>query len=113
MLILSCIFWLLKPYYLCGSFLVLMYNIFNNCKEKKSKKNPCQETYVKAECIRIFMLKYFRSALAIQKNNWNLGNVVKKFHFNKKKYIKKENTVKVIQANLIFFYNENLREISS
>lgn len=73
-------------------FLVLTYNIFNNWKEKKSKKNPCQKTYVKAEYIRIFVLKYFRSALAIQKNNWNLGNVVKILHFNKMKYIKKENT---------------------
>lgn len=60
------------------------------------------------------MLKYFRSELGIQKNNWNLGNAVKILYFNEIKYIKKENTqLKVIQTTLIFFYNENLGEMWS
>lgn len=33
-----------KSYYPCNHFLMLMYNIFNNCKEKKSKKNIFQES---------------------------------------------------------------------
>lgn len=36
-----------KSYYPRDYFLMLMYNIFNNCKEKKSKKNLCQETMQK------------------------------------------------------------------
>lgn len=61
----------------------------------------------------MLMLKYLRSPLAI-KNNWNLENVGKILHFNKMKYIKKENTqLNAIQTNLICFCNENLREMLS
>lgn len=60
------------------------------------------------------MLKYFRSPLAIKNNNWNLENVGKILHFNKMKYIKKENIqLKAIQTTLIYFCNENLREMWS
>lgn len=58
------------------------------------------------------MLKYFRSPFAIKNNNWNLENVGKILHLNKMKYMKKESTLlNAIQATLIYFYNENLREI--
>lgn len=41
--ILPHIFWLLNNI-TRDYFLMLMYNILNNCKEKKSEKNLCQET---------------------------------------------------------------------
>lgn len=44
-----------------------MYNIVNNCKEEKSNKKIFAKKLCEAKCIRILMLKYFRSPLAIKK----------------------------------------------